>query len=112
VTYSGGKAYVNVNGNDYDVSKVASVLDDTYYNDGKCAEQIFKMLAKLPSVEDLSLQNDQANLETLLQNYNAMRGDRTRYLTEEHEKTIDAYANKYKELLLAAQAAGQPTDYT
>jgi hypothetical protein len=70
------------------------------------------MLAKLPSVEDLSLQNDQANLETLLQNYNAMRGDRTRYLTAEHEKTIDAYANKYKELLLAAQAAGQPTDYT
>ncbi|MBO6242486.1 MAG: hypothetical protein J6O61_16920 [Butyrivibrio sp.] len=62
VTYSGNKAYLNVNGTNYSADDVTQVLSDDYTNAIKSAEDFQKSIDKLPNLE---LITDEAHGETI-----------------------------------------------
>jgi flagellar basal-body rod modification protein FlgD len=49
VTYSGNKAYLNINGTNYNIDDVTQVFDSDYTNAMEVAEDFQKAIDKLPS---------------------------------------------------------------
>lgn len=71
VTYSGNKAYLSINGTNYNIDDVTQVLDSDYTDALKVVDDFQKNIDKLPELE---------------------------YITEEHGDTIDSMYDYYMNL--------------
>ena len=67
VTYSGNKAYLNINGTAYDIENVTQVLDSDYTDALEAVADFQKAIDKLPGLEMIT---DEEHGETIDQMYN------------------------------------------
>ncbi len=113
VTYEDKKAFVSIDGKLYSVSDVSAVMDEEYNEAYNLAQDIAKMIEKLPHLDDLTIgsRDDVAGLKNVIDNISDYQKG---FLPEGTEEAINKYYNKmvelvaaYNEKLAAAEAANK-----
>ena len=95
VTYSGNKAFLNINGNSYDMDDVTEVLDSKYTEALDIIEQFQKALDDLPSIEEISDEEHGATIDAMYKVYTESMTDRARSLMDKnYVTTLMQYVNR------------------
>ncbi|MBQ7679224.1 MAG: hypothetical protein IJT34_05170 [Butyrivibrio sp.] len=101
VTYSGGEAYLSIDGKDYKMDEVKAVADTTYVEEQEAAENLEKAIDKLPSYYNITL-DDLESIQKAVQTYEAMN-DRTKsYVDQDRITTLKKYSDRVTELYESA----------
>lgn len=97
ITYESGKVYVSVNGSNYSLDDVRNVIDDQYLSafDNVYAWTI--RLNKLPSYEDLKLENE-LEVEDLFTKYAKMSDYEKTFVANENAEKIVKYFERIQEI--------------
>lgn len=101
VTYQNGKAYVNVNGEDYPLDDVDSIYDPEYSEAYDLAYEWTVGLNKLPALSKVTL-SDEEDIMKLKETFDKMTDYQKSFLTDENKKKLDSYVNQI-ELLKKAK---------
>lgn len=101
VTYQNGKAFVNVNGEDYPLDDVDSIYDPEYSEAYDLAYEWTVGLNKLPALAKVTL-SDEEDIMKLKETFDKMTDYQKSFLTEENKKKLDGYVNQI-ELLKKAK---------
>ena len=101
VSYQNGKAYVNVNGEDYPLDNVESIYDPEYSVAYDMAYEWTVGLNKLPNLSKVTL-SDKEDIMKLKETFDNMTDYQKSFLTEENKKKLESYVNQI-ELLIKAK---------
>ena len=76
VTFSGNKAYLNINGTNYSIDDVTEVLDTDYTDAIKAVEDFQKAIDKLPSnLDEISDEEHGLTIDTMYNYYMNLMGE-------------------------------------
>lgn len=94
-----GELYASINGKEYPVSKIITVLDNNYYSDALMADAVAAEMKKLPSATEITL-NDADKLTKVASLLSAM-SERGKSLIDKdilaaYNKTLEKYAGLVK----------------
>ncbi|MDC7295323.1 hypothetical protein NXH67_17560 [Butyrivibrio sp. DSM 10294] len=79
VTFSGNKAYLNINGTNYSIDDVTEVLDTDYTDAIKAVEDFQKAIDKLPSnLDEISEEEHGLTIDTMYNYYMNLMGEKAR----------------------------------
>ncbi|WP_022778412.1 flagellar hook capping FlgD N-terminal domain-containing protein [Butyrivibrio sp. AE3009] len=79
VTFSGNKAYLNINGTNYSIDDVTEVLDTDYTDAIKAVEDFQKAIDKLPSnLDEISDEEHGLTIDTMYNYYMNLMGEKAR----------------------------------
>lgn len=98
VTYENGKAILGVNGDEYPLEDVDTVADADYLEAYNMATAVCTAVAKLPSLNNLSIANKDA-VESIRKVYESMNEYQKSFISEEDQKLIEKYFAKMEELI-------------
>ncbi len=100
VTYSGNKAYLNIDGTNYSIDDVSQVFDPNYTNAEKIAEDLMKAIDKLPSNLDfVSDEEHGLTIDTMYQFYTEEMSDKAKKMMDPNYITsLKQYVNRIDEL--------------
>ncbi len=99
VTYSGNKAYVNVNGVAYDVENVTSILDSNYTEALEAVADFQKAIDKLPNLEEISDEQHGATIDAMYNYYNNLMTDKAKgYMDKNYVTSLLQYVNRLDDL--------------
>ena len=99
VTYSGNKAYVNINGENYDVDDVVQVLDSNYTQAVDLVTGFEKEIDKLPNLEEISLEQHAETIDAMYTIYMNNMTDKSRGMMNPNYVTaLLQYVNRIDEL--------------
>ena len=99
VTYSGNKAYVNINGENYDVDDVVQVLDSNYTQAVDLVTGFEKEIDKLPNLEEISLEQHAETIDAMYTIYMNNMTDKSRAMMNPNYVTaLLQYVNRIDEL--------------
>ncbi len=101
VSYQNGKAYVNVNGEDYPLDNVQSIYDPEYSVAYDMAYEWTVGLNRLPNLSKVTL-SDKDDIMKLKDTFDKMTDYQKSFLTEENKKKLESYVNQI-ELLIKAK---------
>lgn len=97
VTYEGGKPYLSVNGSTYSIDDLHDVIDTDYLTAFDKVYEWSVALNKLPSYENLTL-NDAEDVDKLWKQYDAMSDYEKTFIAKENSDKITKYHDRIEEL--------------
>ena len=99
VTYSGNKAYVNVNGVAYDVENVTSILDSNYTQALEDVSDFQKAIDKLPGLEEITDEEHGTTIDTMYNYYNSLMSDKAKgFMDKNYVTSLLQYVNRLDDL--------------
>lgn len=98
VVYQGGKIYLSVNEQLYDIDDLDTVADPEYLLAIRLAESFTTELDKLPEPDMLTM-NDMDDVKKLLEVYNNMTSYQQSYISNDTMKLFEQYVEKYKAMM-------------
>ena len=100
VTYSGNKAYLNINGTNYDIDDVSQVLDPNYSSAIEAVKDFKEAIDKLPSSLDLVTEEDHGlTIDTMYQYYTENMDDRAKKMMDKNYVTaLLQYVNRIDDI--------------
>ena len=99
MTYSGNKAFLNINGTGYDIDDVTEVLDSNYTNALDVITDFQKALDELPELEQISDEEHGATIDAMYKVYTESMTDKARNLMDKNYVTaLQQYVNRIDEL--------------
>ena len=99
VTYSGNKAYVNVNGVNYDVENVTSILDSKYTEALEEVVDFQKAIDKLPGLEEITDERNGETIDAMFEYYNNIMSDKAKgYMDKNYVTSLLQYVNRLDDL--------------
>ena len=100
VTYSGNKAYLNINGTNYDIDDVAQVLDPNYTSAVEAVKDFQKAIDKLPNSLDLVTEEDHGlTIDTMYQYYTENMEERAKGMMDKNYVTaLLQYVNRIDDI--------------
>ena len=105
VTYSGNKAFLNVNGTNYNVDDVTQVIGDEYATAHKNAVEFMEKIDKLPNlVELVNLGEYGDSIWALDEAYKGYDKKTKDLIDKDYETSLKQYVNRIEELEKSMQA--------
>lgn len=104
-----GNMYVSINDKQYKIDDIDSVVDETYYSAVSVVRTFNEMVAKLPSVENITL-FDEKNVTDVMNVFNAMDSYTQSFVSEDTVKQIKAIAERLDALKKAKEEADKNTE--
>lgn len=98
VAIENGKAYLNINGSNYSIDDLDSVVDEEYLSAYTLAEDFAASLAKLPSVGNLTASYKEV-IENLRKVYEDMSDYQKGFVSKGQLSTLEEYEAKIRELI-------------
>ena len=99
VTYSGNKAYLSINGNNYSIDDVTEVLNSDYVNSLKVVEDLQKNIDSLPTTLDLvSLGEHGEKILTMYDYYNNLDDKTKNFIDKDYVTALTQYKKRVDEL--------------
>ena len=99
VTYSGNKAFLNVNGTNYNVDDVTQVIGDEYATAHKNAVDFMEKIDKLPNlIELVSLGEYGESIWALDETYKGFDKKTTDLIDKDYETSLKQYVGRIEEL--------------
>ena len=99
VTYSGNKAYVNINGDNYNVDDVVQVLDSNYSQALELVADFEKEIDKLPNLEMISEEEHGQTIDAMYSVYTNSMTDRAKALMNPNYVTsLLQYVNRLDDI--------------
>ncbi len=100
VTYSGNKAYLNVNGTNYSIEDVTQVFDQDYTDAKAVAEDFMKAIDKLPSNLDLVTEEEHGlTIDTMYKFYMEEMDEKAKNMMDKNYVTsLKQYVNRIDEI--------------
>ncbi len=99
VTYSGNKAYVNVNGVAYDVENVTSILDSKYTEALEEVADFQKAIDKLPHLEEITDEQNGETIDAMYDYYNNIMSDKAKgFMDKNYVTSLLQYVNRLDDL--------------
>ena len=100
VTYSGNKAYLNINGTNYDIESVSQVYDPDYTDALEVAKDFMEAIDKLPTNVDLITEEDHGlTLDTMYTFYTEGMSDKAKKMMDPNYVTaLKQYVNRIDEI--------------
>ncbi len=100
VTYSGNKAYLNINGTNYSIDDVSQVLDPNYTSAVEAVKDFQKAIDKLPTSLDMVTEEDHGlTIDTMYQYYTENMDDRAKGMMDKNYVTaLLQYVNRIDDI--------------
>ena len=100
VTYSGNKAYLSINGTNYDIESVAQVYDTDYTDAQAVAKDFMEAIDKLPnSVDFISEEEHGLTIDTMYKFYTQEMSDKAKKMMDPNYVTsLKQYVNRLDEI--------------
>ena len=100
VTYSGNKAYLNINGTNYSIDDVSQVLDPNYTSAVEAVKDFQEAIDKLPSSLEMVTEEDHGlTIDTMYQYYNENMPDKAKKLMDKNYVTaLLQYVNRIDDI--------------
>ena len=100
VTYSGNKAYLSINGTNYDIESVAQVYDTDYTDAQAVAKDFMEAIDKLPnSVDFISAEEHGLTIDTMYKFYTEEMSDKAKKMMDPNYITsLKQYVNRIDEI--------------
>ncbi len=99
VNYSGNKAYLNINGVNYDVDDVIQVLDSSYTNAIEEVEDFQKAIDKLPNIDMITEDEHGLTIDTMYTYYTENMSDKAKNLMDKNYVTaLLQYVNRIDDI--------------
>ena len=99
VTYSGNKAYLNIDGTNYDIDDVTQVLAEDYTDAIKAVEDFQKAIDKLPNLELISEEEHGETIDTMYNYYMTIMDDKAKNMMDKNYVTsLLQYVNRIDDL--------------
>lgn len=105
VVTENNKAFLSVNGNEYSMDDLDTIIDEPYYTASTLAASFTTSLSKLPTIGNLTTGYKDV-IENLRKVYNDMTDYQKKFITEAQVKSLTEYEAKLSDLLKAEEAAG------
>lgn len=103
VFYENNKAYLHVNGGDYSIDELDTIIDPTYYTANGLATDFIKSYSQLPTVANLTLGYEEV-INNLRAVYNDMDEYQKGFISQDYVKGLEEYESKIAELKKLAEA--------
>ena len=100
VTYSGNKAYLSINGTNYDIESVAQVYDPEYTEAIDTAKEFMEAIDKLPnSVDFISEEEHGLTIDTMYEFYTEHMSDKAKKMMDnDYVTSLQQYVNRLDEM--------------
>ncbi len=99
VNYSGNKAYLNINGVNYDIEDVVQVLDSNYTDAVKAVEDLQKAIDELPNLEMITEEDHGLTIDTMYTYYTEAMSDKAKNLMNKNYVTsLLQYVNRIDDI--------------
>ncbi|WP_022767249.1 MULTISPECIES: flagellar hook capping FlgD N-terminal domain-containing protein [unclassified Butyrivibrio] len=100
VTYSGNKAYLNINGTNYSIDDVSQVLDPNYTSAVEAVKDFQKAIDKLPSSLEMVTEEDHGlTIDTMYQYYTENMDERAKNMMDKNYVTaLLQYVNRIDDI--------------
>ncbi|MBP3826000.1 MAG: hypothetical protein ILA11_09750 [Butyrivibrio sp.] len=100
VTYSGNKAYLNINGTNYSIDDVSQVLDPNYTSAVEAVKDFQEAIDKLPSSLDMVTEEDHGlTIDTMYQYYTENMDERAKNMMDKNYVTaLLQYVNRIDDI--------------
>ena len=106
VTYENNKAFVSVNGSLYSMDDVKNVVDKNYQAAYDKAVQYVGKTNKLPSLDNLKLDNAE-QVDQVLKEYDDMSDYEKSFVASDVVSKLSLYTEKLKEMRASEETAGE-----
>jgi len=106
VFYEGGKAFLNVNGEDYSFDQLDTVVDKEYYTATQLASSFADSYSKLPSLTNLTT-SYRTVIENLREVYDDMTAYQKSFLSESYGSGLSEYENRLSALIKEEEAKAE-----
>ena len=108
VSYENNKAYVSIDGVLYSADDVVAVVDQEYQNAYDLAVSFAKAMNKLPSLENLTIE-DKETIDTLQEGFNNMTSYQQSFIANDYIEALQLYVERMAVLAEAAEEAESST---
>ena len=99
VTYSGNKAYLNINGTNYDIDDVTAVLDSDYTDALEAVADFQKAIDKLPHLEMITEEEHGKTIDQMYEYYNEVMDKKAKNLMDKNYVTsLIQYVNRIDDI--------------
>lgn len=99
VTYSGNKAYLNINGTAYDIDNVKQVLDSNYTDALEAVADFQKAIDKLPNLDMITEEQHGETIDTMYNYYNEIMDKKAKNLMDKNYVTsLLQYVNRIDDI--------------
>ena len=100
VTYSGNKAYLSINGTNYDIESVSQVYDPEYTEAIDTAKELMEAIDKLPSsVDFISDEEHGLTIDTMYEFYTEHMSDKAKkMMNSDYVTSLQQYVNRLDEM--------------
>ncbi len=99
VNYSGNKAYLNINGVNYNIDDVVQVLDSSYTEALEAVEDFTKAIDKLPNLDMITEEEHGLTIDTMYTYYNDAMSDKAKNLMDKNYVTsLLQYVNRIDDI--------------
>ena len=113
VTFEEGKAYLSIEGNLYKASDIVSVISSEFSTAEDIAKEFAKTIKDLPTVDQISIENNGNTITNLLNLYNSLGDYEKSFLDDDDVIKMNLYVAKLNDLLIAAaNAASKESEET
>lgn len=109
VVYENGKALLGINGEEYSLDDVDTVVDSEYLEAYAMATTLLTAVSKLPSVANLTIDNKSAVL-SIKDVYESMNEYQKSFISEEDQKKIEEYISAMETIINNAEASENTED--
>lgn len=103
VVYENGKALLGINGEEYSLDDLDTVVDSDYLEAYSMASAVVTAVSKLPSVANLNISNKETVL-SIKEVYGSMNTYQKSFISEKDQKLIEEYITKMEELIKIQEA--------
>lgn len=99
VTYQGNKAYLNIDGINYNIDDVAQVLDETYTNALELVDEFQKAIDDLPSLEMITDEDHGEIIDNMYNYYKDTMPDKAKNLmNKEYVTSLVQFVNRIDDI--------------
>ncbi len=99
VTYSGNKAYLNINGTAYSIDDVTTVLEADYTNALEAVEDFQKAIDKLPNLDMITEEEHGDTIDQMYNYYNEVMDKKAKNLMDKNYVTsLLQYVNRIDDI--------------
>ncbi len=99
VNYSGNKAYLNINGENYDIDDVVQVLDSNYTEAKEAAADFQKAIDKLPDLERITDEEHGLTIDTMYTYFTQTMPDKAKnFMDKNYVTALMQYVNRIDDI--------------
>ena len=98
VAIEGGKAFLNINGKNYSIDDLDSIVDEAYLTAYNLSTEFNNSLKQLPPLSELTLSYKEV-IDNLNKVYDDMTSYQKSFISKEQKESLDAYTKKLNELV-------------